>query len=42
MDLIRGHQSDSEMVMVLIVPVEEVAAEGFGVLDAAKRFGNCG
>jgi hypothetical protein len=34
--LIRGHQTDPDVVMVLIVPVEEAAAEAFGILDAAK------
>jgi len=37
--LIRGHQADPGMVMVLIVPVEECAIENSGVLDAAEEFG---
>ena len=36
MHLVGGHQPDSDMVMLLIVPVEEPAAEAFGILDAAK------
>ena len=36
MDLIRRHQADAGVVMVAIVPVEEVAAEGLCVLDAAE------
>jgi len=36
MDLIRRHQADAGMMVVTIVPVEEVAAEGLCVLDAAE------
>ena len=36
MHLVRGHQADAGMVVVLVVPIEEVAAEGSGVLDAAE------
>ena len=36
MDLIRRHQADAGVVMVTIVPVEEVADEGLCVLDAAE------
>ena len=36
MNLVRGHQTDPGVVMVLIVPVEELTAEAFGVLDAAE------
>ena len=35
-DLVRCHQADPGMVMLLIVPIEEPAAEAFGILDAAK------
>ena len=37
--LIRGHQADPGMVMVLIVPNEERATETSRVLDAAEAFG---
>jgi hypothetical protein len=40
--LIRGHEADPGMVMVVVVPIEEAAAEGFGVFDAAKAFGEAG
>ena len=33
-DLVGCHQADAEMAVVLVVPVEEGAAEGLGVLDA--------
>ena len=39
MDLIRRHQAETGVVMVLIVPGEEAAAELFGVLDAAEAAG---
>jgi len=39
MHLVRGHQADPAMVMVLVVPVEEGAAEASGILDAAEAFG---
>jgi len=35
-DLVRCHQADPGMVMLLIVPIEEPAAEAFGILDAAE------
>ena len=35
------HEIDAGMVVILIVPVEEVAAEGSGSMQP-KRFGNCG
>jgi hypothetical protein len=38
MDLIGGHQADPGMVMILIVPSEEAAAEVLGILDAAEAF----
>jgi hypothetical protein len=34
--LVRGHEADPGMVMVLVVPVEELPAETSGVLDAAE------
>ena len=36
MYLIRRHQADAGMVMLLIVPVEESSAERLGILDAAE------
>ena len=41
-DLIGGHQADAEMVVILVVAVEEGAAEGLGVLDAAEAPGELG
>ena len=41
-DLVGGHQADAQMVMVLVVPVEEGAAEGLGVLDGAEPLGELG
>jgi hypothetical protein len=38
MHLIRGHETDPGVVMVLIVPIEEAAAETSGVFDAAETF----
>jgi len=37
MHLIRGHQADPGMVMVLVVPVEEPATKAPGILDAAMH-----
>ena len=34
--LIRRHQADAGMVMVAVVPFEEVAAETYGVFNAAE------
>ena len=39
MDLVRRHQGDAGMMMLLIVPIEEAAAERLGVLDAAEALG---
>ena len=39
MYLIRCHQADPGVVMVLVVPVEELTAEALGIFDAAKAFG---
>ena len=36
MHLIGGHQPDAGVMMLLIVPIEEGAAERLGVRDAAK------
>ena len=38
MHLVRGHQADARMMMILVVPVEEGTAEASGVLDAAEAF----
>jgi hypothetical protein len=35
-DLVRRHQTDASMVMILIIPIEEAAAERLRVLDAAE------
>ena len=35
-DLVRRHQADASMVMILIIPIEEAAAERLCVLDAAE------
>ena len=37
--LVWSHQADPGVMMILIVPVEEAAAEAFGVLNAAEAFG---
>ncbi len=37
--LVRRHQADTGMVMVLVVPIEEVAAEASGILNAAEALG---
>ena len=36
MDLIRCHQTQSAVVMITIVPIEEGSTEGPGILDAAE------
>ena len=36
--LVRGHKTDPAMVMLLVVPVEEGAAETYGVLNTAEAF----
>ena len=38
MHLVRGHEADPGMVMVLVVPIEEAAAEAPGILDATEAF----
>ena len=35
-DLVRRHEADAGMVMILIIPIEEAASEHLRVLDAAK------
>ena len=35
-DLVRRHQADASMVMILIIPIEEATAERLCVLDAAE------
>ncbi len=39
MHLVRRHQADADVMMILIVPREEAAAEGLCILDAAETFG---
>ena len=36
MNLVRGHEADPGVVMVLIVPCEEVAAKRLGVFDTTE------
>jgi hypothetical protein len=36
MHLIGRHQADAGMMMLLIIPIEEVAAERLGILNAAE------
>ena len=38
-DLVGRHQADAEMMVVAVVPGEEMPAEGLGILDAAKALG---
>ena len=38
-DLVGRHQADAEMMVVAVVPGEEMPAEGLGILDAAEPFG---
>ena len=35
-DLVRGHEAEAGMVMVLVVPGEEAAAKVLGILNAAE------
>jgi len=39
MHLVRGHESDAGVVVVLVIPIEESSAEALGVLDAAEALG---
>ena len=41
MHLVGCHQAETDMVMRLVIPCEEHAAECFGVLDAAEGFWEC-
>ena len=41
-DLVRGHEAEAGMVMVLVVPGEEAAAEVLGILNAAEALGELG
>jgi hypothetical protein len=36
MDLIGRHETDAGMVMLAVIPIEEIAAEGLGILDATE------
>jgi hypothetical protein len=38
MHLVRGHEADPGMVMVLVVPIEKAAAKAPGILDASEAF----
>src|SRR5580765_2994520 len=38
MHLVRGHEADPGMVMVLVVPIDKAAAEASGILDASEAF----
>ena len=38
-NLVRGHEADAGMVVVLIVPGEEVSTVLFGIFDATKSTG---
>jgi len=40
MHLIGRHQADAGMMMLLIIPIEEVAAERLGILNAAEALWN--
>jgi hypothetical protein len=42
MDLIGRHETNAGMVMLLVVPIEEAAAEGLGILDAAEALWKLG
>jgi len=39
MHLVGRHQADAGMVMSAVVPIEEIAAERLGILDAAEALG---
>jgi hypothetical protein len=39
MHLVWGHQSNADVMVILIVPGEEAAAEGPGILDTAEAPG---
>jgi hypothetical protein len=42
MHLIGRHQADASVVMLLIVPVEEAAAERLGILNTAETLWELG
>src|SRR3954470_15323912 len=42
MHLVGGHQSNADVMVTLIVPSEEAAAECPGILNAAETLGDCG
>jgi hypothetical protein len=39
MHLVGRHQSDADVMVILIIPGEEVTTEGPGILDTAEAFG---
>ena len=39
MHLVRGHQADADVMVLLVIPGEEAAAEGPGILDATEALG---
>ena len=39
MHLVRGHQADAAVMVILVVPGEEAAAEGPDILDTAEAPG---
>src|ERR1700760_2869281 len=39
MHLVWGHQADADVMVILVVPGEEAAAEGPGILDTAEAPG---
>ena len=39
MHLVGGHQADADVMVILVIPGEEAAAEGPGILDAAEAPG---
>ena len=41
-DLVWRHQADAGMVVVVVVPVEELADEGLCILDAAEALWELG
>jgi hypothetical protein len=42
MDLLGRQQADAAVVVAVVVPVEELAAEGAGILDGAEAVGKFG
>ena len=39
MHLIGRHQTDAGMEMLAVAPIEEIAVEGLGILNAAEALG---